>query len=134
MCCPGRPWMGGCKALGNGLVGLLLAAGFGLAGCDEGSTALPQPGEPAKQDVAREATQPAVPTATPEKPRLESLAELGDQPLARRKLDIQSWQTAEGAKVLFVEDRELPMFDRSEERRVGKECVSTCRSRWSPVN
>src|SRR3546814_11948967 len=24
--------------------------------------------------------------------------------------------------------------DRSEERRVGKECVSTCRSRWSPSN
>src|SRR3546814_20589080 len=23
-------------------------------------------------------------------------------------------------------------FTRSEERRVGKECVSTCRSRWSP--
>src|SRR3546814_1056682 len=23
---------------------------------------------------------------------------------------------------------------RSEERRVGKECVSTCRSRWSPCN
>src|SRR3546814_16941494 len=23
---------------------------------------------------------------------------------------------------------------RSEERRVGKECVSTCRSRWSPDN
>src|SRR3546814_1926327 len=23
-------------------------------------------------------------------------------------------------------------FPRSEERRVGKECVSTCRSRWSP--
>src|SRR3546814_16947868 len=26
----------------------------------------------------------------------------------------------------------LPL--RSEERRVGKECVSTCRSRWSPYN
>src|SRR3546814_5929786 len=26
----------------------------------------------------------------------------------------------------------LPM--RSEERRVGKECVSTCRSRWSPYH
>src|SRR3546814_18032610 len=25
-------------------------------------------------------------------------------------------------------------FMRSEERRVGKECVSTCRSRWSPYN
>src|SRR3546814_8378724 len=24
------------------------------------------------------------------------------------------------------------LFERSEERRVGKECVSTCRSRWSP--
>src|SRR3546814_19856256 len=24
------------------------------------------------------------------------------------------------------------IYDRSEERRVGKECVSTCRSRWLP--
>src|SRR3546814_11406491 len=24
--------------------------------------------------------------------------------------------------------------ERSEERRVGKECVSTCRSRWSPLH
>src|SRR3546814_17468399 len=28
----------------------------------------------------------------------------------------------------------LRPLDRSEERRVGKECVSTCRSRWSPCN
>src|SRR3546814_14201470 len=26
----------------------------------------------------------------------------------------------------------LVRWERSEERRVGKECVSTCRSRWSP--
>src|SRR3546814_6263110 len=26
------------------------------------------------------------------------------------------------------------MLHRSEERRVGKECVSTCRSRWSPYH
>src|SRR3546814_10378424 len=26
----------------------------------------------------------------------------------------------------------VPLFLRSEERRVGKECVSKCRSRWSP--
>src|SRR3546814_16090251 len=31
---------------------------------------------------------------------------------------------------LFVND----MDGRSEERRVGKECVSTCRSRWSPYH
>src|SRR3546814_19411570 len=28
--------------------------------------------------------------------------------------------------------KDRPTEDRSEERRVGKECVSTCRSRWSP--
>src|SRR3546814_13229539 len=28
----------------------------------------------------------------------------------------------------------MAMFFRSEERRVGKECVSTCRSRWSPYH
>src|SRR3546814_12935679 len=31
--------------------------------------------------------------------------------------------------------RDRPEYEhRSEERRVGKECVSTCRSRWSPYN
>src|SRR3546814_12745688 len=31
--------------------------------------------------------------------------------------------------------RKLPVWSgRSEERRVGKECVSTCRSRWSPYH
>src|SRR3546814_5457326 len=29
------------------------------------------------------------------------------------------------------QERSSPI-ERSEERRVGKECVSTCRSRWSP--
>src|SRR3546814_19812057 len=33
---------------------------------------------------------------------------------------------------LFYNDN--TMMIRSEERRVGKECVSTCRSRWSPNN
>src|SRR3546814_17974624 len=28
----------------------------------------------------------------------------------------------------------VAMMVRSEERRVGKECVSTCRSRWSPYH
>src|SRR3546814_13966880 len=28
----------------------------------------------------------------------------------------------------------VPVWRRSEERRVGKECVSTCRSRWSPYH
>src|SRR3546814_13632726 len=28
----------------------------------------------------------------------------------------------------------MAVMERSEERRVGKECVSTCRSRWSPYH
>src|SRR3546814_17900449 len=31
-------------------------------------------------------------------------------------------------------DRETEARHRSEERRVGKECVSTCRSRWLPYH
>src|SRR3546814_15934470 len=31
-------------------------------------------------------------------------------------------------------ERTLIIADRSEERRVGKECVSKCRSRWSPYH
>src|SRR3546814_12577925 len=34
--------------------------------------------------------------------------------------------------VVDAEDKLLLYGNRSEERRVGKECVSTCRSRWSP--
>src|SRR3546814_5410651 len=37
---------------------------------------------------------------------------------------------AEGDATLVV----VGVLARSEERRVGKECVSTCRSRWSPYH
>src|SRR3546814_2376844 len=37
-------------------------------------------------------------------------------------------RAAFAAERIDADDR----FARSEERRVGKECVSTCRSRWSP--
>src|SRR3546814_11066531 len=33
----------------------------------------------------------------------------------------------------FLDSAQL-LDHRSEERRVGKECVSTCRSRWAPVH
>src|SRR3546814_8451975 len=41
-------------------------------------------------------------------------------------IDIEPFQQA-------MEVRQL-RHHRSEERRVGKECVSTCRSRWSPYH
>src|SRR3546814_17922521 len=34
----------------------------------------------------------------------------------------------------FVGGLDFGLEFRSEERRVGKECVSTCRSRWSPYH
>src|SRR3546814_16580049 len=45
--------------------------------------------------------------------------------LARRHLDL-------GTDLVLL--KALVAFQRSEERRVGKECVSTCRSRWSRYN
>src|SRR3546814_5019394 len=40
--------------------------------------------------------------------------------------------TQRGARAAVIHCAALRQ--RSEERRVGKECVSTCRSRWSPYN
>src|SRR3546814_1082343 len=41
----------------------------------------------------------------------------------------------EGLATIAAAQRVLqPTLVRSEERRVGKECVSTCRSRWSPYH
>ena len=34
----------------------------------------------------------------------------------------------------WTQERLKELGGRSEERRVGKECVSTCRSRWSPYH
>ena len=41
---------------------------------------------------------------------------------------------ANGARVLFALGLEQQLRLRSEERRVGKECPSKCRSRWSPYH
>src|SRR3546814_13492787 len=38
----------------------------------------------------------------------------------------------EAEKIVTFKD--VLTYIRSEERRVGKECVSTCRSRWSPYH
>ena len=37
-------------------------------------------------------------------------------------------------KVAVVDEAEKAKKLRSEERRVGKECASMCRSRWSPYH
>src|SRR3546814_8444178 len=46
----------------------------------------------------------------------------------------QDAETAEGGNCFAGFVQAAKKSDRSEERRVGKECVSTCRSRWSPYH
>ncbi|MEK2609594.1 pitrilysin family protein [Pseudomonas shirazensis] len=68
---------------------------------------------PAQSDAATATTTDAKPASSAARPAntLQSLAELDGKAPSRRELNIQSWNTAEGARVLFVEARELPMFD-----------------------
>ncbi|MBF7729956.1 M16 family metallopeptidase [Pseudomonas sp. N040] len=60
------------------------------------------------------ASRPMAPTGgqvPPPAAGLQSLAELDGQAPPRRALNIQTWQTADGSKVLFVAAPELPMLD-----------------------
>src|SRR3546814_13088310 len=57
------------------------------------------------------------------------------------RLIAEKWLTARGVCAFWPCARDgdsvtihLADAERSEERRVGKECVRTCRSRWSPVH
>src|SRR3546814_8495007 len=62
----------------------------------------------------------------------DHMADLGFLPAVRRLLK----QTPpKGQRLLFsatLDNAIDTLVKQSEERRVGKECVSTCRSRWSP--
>src|SRR3546814_4253457 len=49
----------------------------------------------------------------------------GEEAAAR---DFLAWLVGAGILPQYI------LYARSEERRVGKECVSTCRSRWSPYH
>src|SRR3546814_15033227 len=55
-------------------------------------------------------------------------------------LEVPISDAAGDAPVSVALDSDVPVtaavrvVDRSEERRVGKECVSTCRSRWWPYH
>src|SRR3546814_1900676 len=56
----------------------------------------------------------------------------GSSDLWRKRTAITE-ATARSGQALSVHATS-PAATRSEERRVGKECVSTCRSRWSPYH
>src|SRR3546814_18549110 len=73
------------------------------------------------------------------RPAPESFADLVEG-LLPAVVNIQTQQSIEGGQAEQFEEFFKEFFERrgpggrSEERRVGKECVSTCRSRWSPYH
>src|SRR3546814_15362266 len=52
----------------------------------------------------------------------------------RQRQSRSSFIAREETQPTFWASSLLGKRERSEERRVGKECVSTCRSRWSPYH
>src|SRR3546814_13963587 len=48
------------------------------------------------------------------------------------KVMVSEWQDGRVGFLFLLQGKGEDSVFRSEERRVGKECVSTCRSRWSP--
>src|SRR3546814_614887 len=72
-----------------------------------------------------------------------ALAAAEPEPAARKAMESQFFAALEDFRFLPAgriqagagTDRNVTLFNcRSEERRVGKECVRTCRSRWSPYH
>ena len=70
-----------------------------------------------------------------------SVAELQrqiDSPFLDRARDFRLWEDADGKLIgfgnLWFPESGETIDARSEERRVGKECTSWCRSRWSPYH
>src|SRR3546814_15312803 len=67
-------------------------------------------------------------------PQLTGIGNWGVNALAVKILD-PNRNVLESFRTYTVKTKDGKVFTgRSEERRVGKECVSTCRSRWSPYN
>src|SRR3546814_16889119 len=74
------------------------------------------------------------------RPARTEAVERGEQRLLRPRLSRRSGDADDPAMAARTRRdtervqrrRAVGDADRSEERRVGKECVSTCRSRWSP--
>src|SRR3546814_6417522 len=57
---------------------------------------------------------------------------VGSEAFADVREHLLPWAECEARLADFCAKVDIP--PRSEERRVGKECVSTCRSRWSPYH
>src|SRR3546814_1664465 len=67
-------------------------------------------------------------------PHVDDLGAIFQRLAIERDLDIVHHRAALGRQQGGESPLAKLVAQRSEERRVGKECVSTCRSRWSPYH
>ena len=77
-----------------------------------------------------------IPLGTPLTPHVIKLSGTGDY-LAIWRLEGITFETADRAEILVRKEalhHFIRALGRSEERRVGKECIPPCRSRWSPYH
>src|SRR3546814_19426528 len=73
---------------------------------------------------------------------LQHVIDPADPWLKQEAIQQMAMSLSQGYAPIMAQDSRVPAFftflnpviKRSEERRVGKECVSTCRSRWSPYH
>src|SRR3546814_14848638 len=77
--------------------------------------------------VIRDAKNPAAPLS------LNDYLGKDDSQIVEMKVDEGTFTLSANNEQKAFQVRVFKFF-RSEERRVGKECVSTCRSRWSPYH
>src|SRR3546814_19609318 len=73
----------------------------------------------------------------PVAPDVDRGEQAGDADLARKIVRVDAAQFGKRDGIFPLADesrRRTGQPGRSEERRVGKECVSKCRSRWSPYH
>src|SRR3546814_3530933 len=71
----------------------------------------------------------ALPISSASSPSCAAAAAASSSEVAKDRMRDEVWRIGSGH-----EGSEDPHSPRSEGRRVGKECVSTCRSRWSPYH
>src|SRR3546814_3439011 len=67
-------------------------------------------------------------------PRVTTLRESEQRGLTQKNHFLSHQPERQQDELIGKGNRRREIDFRSEERRVGKECVSTCRSRWSPYH
>src|SRR3546814_11310169 len=92
----------------------------------------PAPVPPPRPELPRKRPAPAPPANRVQTTPVEQ----ADDSTALQVVDIPatSPEPASAPPDVPEEAVQRPAHPRSEERRVGKECVSTCRARWSPYH